>query len=76
MYPLPGRHAEAVTPSDTALNEYAYLLVVETGDVTVEPSSGGANVTYTAVPAYTYLWGHTKRVLDTGTDDIDIIGYQ
>lgn len=76
MYQLPAVHAEAVTPHDTNENKFAYLLVEQLGDVTIEPASGGANVTFTSVPAFTYLWVRTNKVLDTGTDAISIIGFR
>ena len=70
----PARHAAAVTPSNTVDLPTASkrLWVGAIGDVTLI-TVGGDTVTYTAVPAGTYLNVRAARVKSTGTSASNIV---
>jgi hypothetical protein len=67
--------AFAVTASDTLSNVYSYLYVGGAGNVYVE-TEGGDTVGYIGVPAGSYLWIRTRKVLSTNTTATFIIGHQ
>jgi hypothetical protein len=70
----PADLAAAVTPSDTANLPTASkrLWVGGAGNVKLT-TVGGATVTYTAVPAGTYLRVRAQQVFATGTTATDIV---
>lgn len=67
--------AIAVTKSDTASNAYLYLYIGGAGDVSVE-TQVGTTVLYKNVPAGSYLWISTNKVLSTNTTATDIVGHR
>ncbi len=70
----PASEAAAVTPSDTVALPVASkrLWVGGAGNVKVL-TTGGSTVTYTAVPAGTYLQVRAAQVFATGTTATNII---
>lgn len=70
----PARHAAAVTPSDSANlpTSSKRLWVGGAGNVKVT-TVGGDVVTYTAVPAGTYLKVRAQQVFATGTTATNIV---
>lgn len=70
----PASNAAAVTPSDTAALATASkrLWVGGAGNVKVL-TVGGATVTYTSVPAGTYLNVRAAQVFNTGTSATNIV---
>jgi hypothetical protein len=75
--PLPvtptGQSASAVTPSDTdTLAAARGLYVGGAGDVAIETAAGDT-LTFTAVPAGTFLPIAAVKVLATGTDATNIV---
>jgi len=72
--------AENVTASDTAIISYFYLYVGGTGNVVVQPfhqkdPANPKTVTFTSVPAGTYLRVMVSKVLSTGTTATNIVGF-
>ena len=70
----PSKHATAVTPSDSAPLTYASkrLWVGGAGNVTVIMVDG-KTVTYSSVPAGTYLQIRVNQVNQTGTTATNIV---
>ncbi len=70
----PASNAAAVTPSDSVALTFASkrLWVGGAGNVTLI-TVGGATVTYTAVPAGTYLNVRANQVKATGTTATNIV---
>lgn len=68
--------AQAVTPSDTANNTFSYLYVGGAGNVAVIPEAGSTAVTLVAVPAGSYVWLRTSKVMSTNTTATNIIGFR
>jgi hypothetical protein len=70
--------AIAITPSDTAANEFdaIYVGVSDTNgeDVAIVPANGGASVIFLNVLQGTIIPIKTKRVLMTGTDAESLVG--
>ena len=65
--------AQAVTPSDTAVNRFRRVYVGTGGNLSVEMENGGT-VTFTAVPNGTTLPIRTVRIRATGTTASNILG--
>lgn len=72
--PIP-QDAVAVTPSDTAGNNYIFLYVGTGGNVSVE-TQVGTTVLYKNVPSGAYLWISTNKVRATNTTATDIVGHR
>ena len=70
----PARHAAAVTPSDSTTLGFVTkrLFIGATGNVTVVMADG-SSVTYTAVPAGSYLRIRVSQVKATGTTATNIV---
>lgn len=70
----PALYAAAVTPSDTALlpTSSKRLWVGGAGNVKLT-TTGGSTVTYTAVPAGTYLRVRVQQVFATGTTATNMV---
>jgi hypothetical protein len=71
----PAENFAAVAPNDNAdlSNVTRYLYVGGTGDVAIQPYSGGDPVTFKTVPAGTLLPVRTPRVMSTGTTATNIV---
>lgn len=65
--------AAAVTPSDATILPPSTIYVGVAGNVAVEPVVGGVAVTFTAVPAGSYIGVRVKRVLATGTTATNMV---
>lgn len=65
--------AVAVTPSDTAQQNFAGLYIGTIGDVAVKGKSGVA-VTFKAVPAGTFIPMNVNTVMATNTTATNILG--
>lgn len=67
--------AFAITPSDSDTFTVGVTVIVGvTGDVTVTPAAGGADVTFVAWPAAKEIPLTVKAVKATGTDATNLIG--
>ena len=66
--------AAAITPSDTVPNQFAYLYVGATGNVTVI-TENGTTVALTGVPTGQYIWLRTSYVKATGTTASNLVGF-
>lgn len=74
-YFFPSEEAFGITPSDTAtLIMIGAIYVGGTGNVRVRYKHNGATVTFTNVPAGTYVVGNFDRVWATGTTATNLIG--
>ena len=67
------RHAEAVTPSDATVVSFSSLYVGGAGDVAVTMVSGDV-VTFSAVPAGSFLPIQVTKVMSTNTTATLILG--
>lgn len=67
--------AYAITKSNSAVNAYSYIYVGGAGSVAVV-TAGGNTVTFAGVPAGGYIWVRTSKVLSTGTDATDMVGFR
>lgn len=72
--------ATLITPSDTQFIAPFFLYIGGAGNVTVLPKAQESSpnptpVTYTSVPAGTYLFVQVCKVLQTGTNATNIIGH-
>lgn len=68
--------AEAVTPSDTAEQNFDAIFVGTAGDLAVQCIKDSAPVTFKNLANGTFLRVNVAKVLDTGTDADDIVGCQ
>lgn len=68
--------ADSITPSDADNFPPKTLLVIDGGDVVVQPkdNADGNTVTLTAVPAYFVIPFRVVKVLATGTTAANIVG--
>ncbi len=71
----PARHAVAVTPNDGTALPYVTkaLYIGGAGNVTVRPIEGGADCTFSAVPAGSILPVRVSHVRATGTSATMIV---
>lgn len=68
--------AFSVTPSDSLNNNFSYLYVGGAGNVAVIPEAGSTAITLTAVPAGSYVWLRTNKVMSTNTTATNIVGFR
>lgn len=76
-YQVSGQIADrafTVTPSNTAGNVYSYLYVGVGGNIAVV-TEGGDSVTFVGVPAGSFLWIRTSKVMSTDTTASSILGF-
>jgi hypothetical protein len=73
MLPRTFVNAAAITPSDTAANEFDAIYVGATGTLKVT-TVGGQAVTFVAVPAGATIYVKTKLVWATGTAAGSLVG--
>lgn len=66
--------AAAVTPSDTASNQFMFLWCGGAGTLTVV-TEGGDTVLLTGVTAGMYVWLRVNQVKATGTTATNIVGF-
>jgi len=69
-------YAAAVTPSDSAANEYEYLYVGGAGDLAIVPKLSGTAVTLVGVPAGSFVWVRTSKVMSANTNATSIVGFK
>lgn len=70
----PGTSLAAVTPSDSVIQKYRALWVGTGGDVAVVAVHDDDAVTLVNVPDGTLLPIAVKKVMDTNTDALNIVG--
>jgi len=69
-------YAAAITPSDSNANEYEYIYVGGAGDLAIVPKLSGSAVTLVGVPAGTFIWVRTSKVMSTNTTATSIVGFK
>jgi hypothetical protein len=69
-------YAAAVTPSNSASNEYEYLYVGGAGDLAIVPALSGSAVTLVGVPAGTFIWCRVSKVMSTNTTATSVVGFK
>lgn len=74
-YVFPSEDAFAITPSDTAVfTTIGAIYVGGAGNITVRVAKTGQIVTYSNVPAGTYLRIQVDMVRSTGTTATNLVG--
>jgi hypothetical protein len=69
-------YAAAVTPSDSAVNDYDYLWVGGAGDLAIVPRLSGSAVTLVGVQAGSFIWIRTSKIMSTNTTATSIVGFK
>ena len=72
---VPSADAFVAVPSDTATQVATYLWSVDGGNVSVETEAGNI-VTFTGVPAGTYLLVRCNKIRATGTTSSSLYGFK